>query len=251
MAKTCFVIMPFKSLYKGRYERIYEPAIKAAGLSPHLAGGPGVSTITKDIEDGIRNSHICFADISEDNPNVWYELGFAYACDKQVVMVCDRKKRPKKLPFDVSVKNVNFHPAVQSVANRKKFQQDITQDLTEKAAIVPMNVAATVVGGTEEQLPEDWEPMDKKVFKAIMKYFHRYSSPLKEKRYGIDQALLDVSDNPVRVMNSVDKLMQMGFITQAQVRETKDGYGGVSVHVGYAPTYAGERFARKHPYLLD
>ena len=145
--KKCFVIMPFKRLYKGRYGRIYAPAIEVAGLFPHLAGGAGVSTITEDIEKGIRNSHICFADISEDNPNVWYELGFAYACGKQVVMVCDRKNRPeKKLPFDISVKKVIFHPDVQSATNRAQFQQDIIDDLTEKAAIVPMSIAAPVGG---------------------------------------------------------------------------------------------------------
>ena len=246
MAKTCFVIMPFKRLYKGRYEWIYEPAIKAAGLSPHLAGGPGVSTITKDIEDGIRNSHICFADISEDNPNVWYELGFAYACGKQVVMVCDRKKRPGKLPFDVSVKNVNFHPAVQSVANRKKFQQDITKDLTKKAVIAPINVVATVVGGMEEQLPEGWEPMDRDVFKEILNWCAKYDSLKSEREFASDNGLLSIGA-PIRVRNSIMKLLNEGFIAM----EVIPGWQFYKACNGYRPTNKGEKFARENPHFFD
>ena len=245
--KTCFVIMPFNRLYKGRYEQIYKPAIKAAGLSPHVAGGPGVSSITKDIEDGIRNSHLCFAEISENNPNVWYELGFAYACGKQVVMVCDEKKRPKKLPFDVRVKNVNFHPDVQSVANRKKHQQDITEDLAKKAAIAPMNVVATVVGGTEGQLPEGWEPMDRDVFKEILNW-HAKNRLAKRERDGFNEkGLLNLSGNSVRVKNSIKKLMEKRLISEIWFKGSK--YEGASNM--YAPTHAGEVFASKNPHLLD
>ena len=265
--KKCFVIMPFKRLYKGRYERIYGPAIEAAELFPHLAGGAGVSTITEDIEKGIRNSHICFADISEDNPNVWYELGFAYACSKQVVMVCDRKKRPeKKLPFDISVKKVIFYPDVQSATNREQFQQDIIDDLMEKAAVAPINVVAPVAGGDAvassqsqgsagEQLPEGWDAMDRKVFKAIVDYYDRNGRPLREKRDGFSMALLDVSRNSARVMHSADKLMQKGFIKRVHFHKEPLGIydGDVERYDGYIPTQAGMDFSQKEEnlHLLD
>ena len=256
--KKCFVIMPFNRFYERRYERIYEPAIEAAGLFPHLAGGAGVSTITEDIEKGIRNSHICFADISEDNPNVWYELGFAYACGKQVVMVCDRKKRPGKLPFDVSVKNVNFHPAVQSVANRKIFQQDIIDDLMEKAAVAPINVAAPIVGGgavassqsqggVRVRLPKGWEPMDRIVFKEILNWYAKHRSPKREVDFFGQKGLLSIGNNPIRVQNSIMKLMGEGLIT-VRVIPAFQAYDACN---GYMPTYEGEKFARKNPSLSD
>ena len=141
--KTCFVIMPFDPPYKEQCERIYEPAIKAAGLKPHLAGGPGADIITEEIENGIRNACVCFADISEDNPNVWYELGFAYACSKQVVIVCDKEKRPGKLPFDISVKKVIFYKGATVLMdyNPKGLQVEITENATEKAARAAAPVA--------------------------------------------------------------------------------------------------------------
>ena len=58
----------------------------------------------EDIESKIKNAKICFADISVDNPNVWYELGYAFALGKDVVMVCDESR--KDFPFDVRHKNI-------------------------------------------------------------------------------------------------------------------------------------------------
>src|SRR5690606_3742543 len=48
---------------------------------------------------------ICFAEITTDNPNVWYELGYAFACDKDVVMVCS-DERVGKFPFDIQHRHI-------------------------------------------------------------------------------------------------------------------------------------------------
>ncbi|MES2074932.1 MAG: hypothetical protein V4462_04860 [Pseudomonadota bacterium] len=53
---------------------------------------------------GIRNAVVCLADISEDNPNVWYELGYAFSQGKQVVMVCSEGR--KKFPFDIQHRTI-------------------------------------------------------------------------------------------------------------------------------------------------
>jgi hypothetical protein len=52
------------------------------------------------IEDGIRSAAMCLADITTDNPNVWYERGFAFAANRPVVMVCSTE-RIGKYPFDI------------------------------------------------------------------------------------------------------------------------------------------------------
>lgn len=39
-----------------------------------------------------------------DNPNVWYELGYAYALGKDVVMFSDENR--KSFPFDISHKSI-------------------------------------------------------------------------------------------------------------------------------------------------
>lgn len=110
--KTCFVIQPFDDTYNGRYTRIYEPAIEKAGFfSYRVDADKSASTLTEEIQRRISSAHICFADISEDNPNVWYETGFAVACGKQIVMVCNQYRRSKDgdLPFHIRVENVRFY----------------------------------------------------------------------------------------------------------------------------------------------
>lgn len=102
----CFIIQPFDPLYNKRCDEIFKPAISKAGLEPYRVDeDPSSQVPIDDIEKGIRESVICFAEITTDNPNVWYELGFAYACEKKVVMVCS-DKRDGRYPFDIQHRRI-------------------------------------------------------------------------------------------------------------------------------------------------
>ena len=106
MNNECFVIQPISdSKFTKRYDDIYKPAIEAAGLLAYRVDlDPSVKIPIEDIESRIKNAKLCFADISIDNPNVWYELGYAFALGKDVVMVCDENR--KDFPFDIRHKNI-------------------------------------------------------------------------------------------------------------------------------------------------
>lgn len=99
---TCFVIQPFdRATYDKRYGDVFEPAIREAGLEPYRVDrDPATSIPIRDIEEGIRAAEVCFAEISTDNPNVWFELGYAIAVGKDVVLVCS-DQRTSRFPFDV------------------------------------------------------------------------------------------------------------------------------------------------------
>lgn len=102
MKKKCFVIQPFDGgIFDRRYNEVFEPAIINASLFPYRVDKDvSVRVPIHDIEQGIIDSVICFADITTDNPNVWYELGYAFACGKDVVMVCS-SERDSNFPFDI------------------------------------------------------------------------------------------------------------------------------------------------------
>lgn len=102
---TCFVIQPFdKDKFDQRFTETFEPAIKAAGLEPYRVDrDPTVTIPIERIEEGIKSAKICFAEITLDNPNVWYELGFAFASGKDVVMVTEERQ---KFPFDIQHRQV-------------------------------------------------------------------------------------------------------------------------------------------------
>jgi hypothetical protein len=101
--KKCFVIQPFDNgIFDKRYADIFEPTIKKAGFEPYRTDKDlSVRIPIDEIEKGIIDSEICFAEITTDNPNVWYELGYAFACGKDVVMVCSEERVGKKFPFDI------------------------------------------------------------------------------------------------------------------------------------------------------
>ena len=107
---TCFVIQPFDSgKYDKRFDDVFAPAITDAGLEPYRVDRDhSVDIPIESIEAGIRNAAIVFADITADNPNVWYELGVAFALGKPVVMVCSKERT--KYPFDIQHRSViSYH----------------------------------------------------------------------------------------------------------------------------------------------
>lgn len=100
--ERCFVIQPFDGGdFDARYDEVLAPAVKDAGLEPYRVDrDPHASIPIRQIEEGIRSCRICLADISLDRPNIWFELGFAIASQRPVVMICHEEQR-SRYPFDV------------------------------------------------------------------------------------------------------------------------------------------------------
>lgn len=98
----CFVMQPFdRDKFDRRFEDVFKPAIEGAALEPYRVDrDPGVSIPIDEIEKGISGAEVCFAEITTDNPNVWFELGYAIATGKEVCLVCS-KERTTAFPFDV------------------------------------------------------------------------------------------------------------------------------------------------------
>lgn len=105
--EKCFVIQPFDNdKFDKRFVDIFEPAIINADFEPYrIDKDLSVRIPIEEIEKGIAESGICFAEITNDNPNVWYELGYAFACNKDVVMVCS-DERIGKFPFDIQHRHI-------------------------------------------------------------------------------------------------------------------------------------------------
>lgn len=124
---TCFVIQPFdKNKFDQRYNDVFEPAIKAAGLEPYRVDRDLSVTIPiEKIEEGIKNAKVCFAEITLDNPNVWYELGFALASGKDVVMITEERQ---KFPFDIQHRHI-INYKTDSKSDYEKLEIDIRDRL--------------------------------------------------------------------------------------------------------------------------
>jgi hypothetical protein len=97
---SCFVMMPFAAPLGDYYLKIYEPAIRKAGLNPLRADNDifGTGKIIDQIWSGINSSKVLIAELTSRNPNVFYELGLAHAIKKPVVLVCSNED---DVPFDL------------------------------------------------------------------------------------------------------------------------------------------------------
>jgi hypothetical protein len=130
---TCFVIQPFDSgKFDKRFNDIYKPAIEAAGLEAYRVDqDPGVLVPIESIEKGIKQAALCLADITDNNPNVWYELGFAFASERTIVMVCSEERTGKKYPFDIQHRSI-----IPYMADSPSDFDRLRESLTEKIKAV-------------------------------------------------------------------------------------------------------------------
>jgi hypothetical protein len=111
MGKSCFVIQRFDGGHYDRlYEEIFDPAIRKADLTPYRVDrDPSASIPIETIEQRISESEACLAEISEDNPNVWYELGYAIARETPLCLVCAATR--DRFPFDIQHRQIIRYPA--------------------------------------------------------------------------------------------------------------------------------------------
>ncbi|MEA1978687.1 MAG: hypothetical protein U9N80_12405 [Chloroflexota bacterium] len=103
----------------------------------------------EDIESGIRNSEICLADITTDNPNVWFELGFAIAVPREVVLVCSDERTI--FPFDVQHRNI-LRYKTESTSDFDKLRNEIAeriQGLLEKERTIGLISNLPPIADTE------------------------------------------------------------------------------------------------------
>jgi nucleoside 2-deoxyribosyltransferase len=104
MAKKCFVIMPFEEKFNGIWKHVIKPTVEDTGdecLRADDIFAPG--SIIEDVIHAIHEANYIIADVSEQNPNVYYELGFAHAIEKPVILLTSDIS---KLPFDIKQQRV-------------------------------------------------------------------------------------------------------------------------------------------------
>lgn len=147
----CFVAQPFDNgEFDRRFEQVYEPAIRAAGLEPYRVDrDPGASVVIDTIVSQIQSCSALFADISVDNPNVWFELGLAIAFQQEVCIVC--AERRERFPFDIQHRKI-IRYKTDAPDDFSKLQQNITDRL--KAIIETRNTIESI----EEKINQTTEP---------------------------------------------------------------------------------------------
>jgi hypothetical protein len=81
-------------------------------------------TIIADVINQIIESNVVIAEITPDNPNVFYEVGYAHAINKPTILIASRDR---KLPFDVSPFRTLFYE--NTISGKAKIEDNLKRFL--------------------------------------------------------------------------------------------------------------------------
>jgi len=142
MSLHAFVAMPYKIKEGINFDKVYRdliyPALYSAGFHVFRADDEkGSGDIRKDMFQELLLADIVIADISIDNPNVWYELGVRHAL--RATGIIHIKCKGKKVPFDICSDrtlsysiNANGEPDTSHLENDKKELAEFVNNTRQK-----------------------------------------------------------------------------------------------------------------------
>ena len=127
-----FIVMQFSSPYNEVYSHIIKEVcdrdeFQIEAFRGDEIYGPGI--IIKDVTDQIAKSQVVIADISPDNPNVYFEVGYALALGKPIILLAQRRKPSEPLPFDLSAFRVLFYE--DTIGGKPKLEEGLANHLRE------------------------------------------------------------------------------------------------------------------------
>jgi hypothetical protein len=105
LPRRAFIIMPYAAELDTLYDLVIEPAVTGLGdVIQRLDRLHRPGAITQQIEDGIRSADYCVVVLDGMRPNVLYEMGFAHALRKPLVLVMRKGEvsEATEVPFDIS-----------------------------------------------------------------------------------------------------------------------------------------------------
>ncbi len=121
-----FIVMQFTEDYNQLYNEVIKPVCESYGLEVERADEFYTATpIIQDIVKSIKNASVIIAEITPDNPNVFYEVGYAHAIEKPTILLSDVKR--EKLPFDISGFRTLFYE--NTIAGKTKVERNLKKFL--------------------------------------------------------------------------------------------------------------------------
>lgn len=142
MNKFVFVIMPFKSEFNDIYQLGIKQSCKEMNCySERVDEQFYEGSMLERIHNQIEKADFIIADVSEKNPNVFYEVGYAYALQKKVILIT---QNAEDIPFDMKhyfhiiYKCDKLYDLQQKIKNRlKHYLENRTKEQNDNNIILP------------------------------------------------------------------------------------------------------------------
>ncbi|MFT8950151.1 MAG: hypothetical protein ABGA11_07245, partial [Liquorilactobacillus hordei] len=128
--KMVFCALPFNDERLEIFTEIIRPHLEKMQLSAFKVND--IKSITGNIMENIwtyiNKSRFVIVDISDKNPNVFYELGICHTVGKDTIIICDedsfRNDYNSKFPFDISALNTIVYK--NKGAGMDRLKQELT-----------------------------------------------------------------------------------------------------------------------------
>lgn len=122
---NAFVAMQFSEPYNDVYKDAIKPLIENIGyevVRVDEISQPGI--ILNDIWSNLTEASVVIAEVSEANPNVYYEIGVAHALNKPTILLA---QKGTKLPFDLGPHRCIFYE--NTIPGRAKLLESLRSSL--------------------------------------------------------------------------------------------------------------------------
>ena len=97
-SNLCFVLMPFRDELLPVYEDHIAPTVRRLGLQCLRADGIFSNRpIMDDVLESVKRASVVISDLTDGNPNVFYETGICHALGKRVILI----SQEREIPFDL------------------------------------------------------------------------------------------------------------------------------------------------------
>lgn len=94
-----FLIIPFNSEFEDIYQAVRQAVEESNNTLIRADELSGTEHITSQIREEIKKADVIITDVTNANPNVMYEFGFAQSLEKPVITIC---QKGEPIPFDLS-----------------------------------------------------------------------------------------------------------------------------------------------------
>ena len=237
---TCFVIQPFdRGRFDKRYRDALEPALAQAGLAAYRVDkDPNAEVLIDAIEKGIRRAPICLADVTTNNPNVWYELGFAYAAGKPVILTCC-DEREGELPFDVRHRNV-----IRYTSESASDFEELKREVTERATALLEGAIARQMNDADPIAPQDG--LSQREIQLLGVVAGATATPgAKASVWSLQRDAESVGLTAVAIGLAFRGLARRGFLEIVEIEDRDGDYDGAFI------TDIGWDWLEKHAHLFN
>ncbi len=204
----CCVFQPFdKGDFDKRFDDVLVPAIEAADMEPYRVDRDAGSVIPVDtLHREIRAATACVADITTRNPNVMYELGFAIAAGKDVVVISGPNS--ERYPFDIQHRGILSY-AVGSISDFKELEQKLTAKLN---AILDLREKTTeIVDASPVKESSGLQPHELTALALLLANCDSTADEVSASTFKQEMRKVGYSDVGTRV--AIARLVKLGYVS--------------------------------------